>query len=86
MPLLSRLPRRSSSVRNRAPAHRPQTAPARGHLPAGVEARVRLSHELLAALLEVESRSHATLDDLEWSDAVADRMLRRRAAQASKGT
>jgi hypothetical protein len=46
-----------------------------------LEARIRLSADLLAALLEVEQRSRATLDDLEWADAVADRMLRRRAGR-----
>jgi hypothetical protein len=46
-----------------------------------VEARIRLSADLLAALLEVEGRARARLDDLEWADAVADRMLRRRAGR-----
>jgi hypothetical protein len=52
-----------------------------GPLPPAVEARVRLSADLLAALLEVERRHRATLDDLEWADAVADRIVRRRAAR-----
>jgi hypothetical protein len=46
-----------------------------------VTARVRLSADLLAALLEVEQRSRVTLDDLEWADAVAARLLRRRAGR-----
>jgi hypothetical protein len=52
-----------------------------GPLPDFVAARVRLSADLLASLLEVEQRTRATLDDIEWADAVADRMLRRRAAR-----
>jgi hypothetical protein len=38
---------------------------------------VLLSADLLAALLEVEQRDRATLDDLEWADAVAARIVRR---------
>jgi hypothetical protein len=56
----------------------PPSAPPPSPLPTLVAARVRLSADLLAALLEVEQRQRATLDDLEWADAVADRMLRRR--------
>lgn len=52
-----------------------------GPLPGFVAARARLSADLLASLLEVEQRSRATLDDIEWADAVADRMVRRRAAR-----
>lgn len=55
----------------------------RGPLPPAVEARVRLSADLLASLLEVEERRSATLDDLEWADAVADRIVRRQAARAA---
>ena len=58
-----------------------QTAPPPSPLPPPLEARIRLSADLLAALLEVEQRTRATLDDLEWADAVADRMLRRRAGR-----
>lgn len=79
MPLLSRFPRRLPTAPPRSPAPTTRPDPARRHLPAGIEARVRLSADLLGALLENESRSHATLDDLEWADALADRMLRRRA-------
>jgi hypothetical protein len=50
-----------------------------------VEARIRLSADLVAALLDVERRSRATLDDLEWADAVADRMLRRRGRAGDDG-
>jgi hypothetical protein len=39
--------------------------------------RIRLSADLLAALLEVEQRSRATLDDIEWADAVAARLVAR---------
>jgi hypothetical protein len=52
-------------------------------LPAAVAARVRLSADLLAALLEVEQRTRVTLDDIEWADAVADRLLRRQEARRS---
>ncbi|HSP39146.1 MAG TPA: hypothetical protein VLR26_15490 [Frankiaceae bacterium] len=57
--------------------------PRSGPLPAPLEARVRLSADLVAALLEVEHRTRATLDDLEWADAVAERIVRRRAARRS---
>jgi hypothetical protein len=64
------------------PSGSPSVGPlSAGPLPALVAARVRLSADLLAALLEVEQRQRATLDDLEWADAVADRMLRRRLAR-----
>ncbi|WP_370657147.1 MULTISPECIES: hypothetical protein [unclassified Frankia] len=39
---------------------------------------MRLSAELLAAILEVEGRSRATLDDMERADALADVLLARR--------
>ncbi|MCK9928142.1 hypothetical protein MXD62_13320 [Frankia sp. Mgl5] len=45
---------------------------------ARVAARIRLSAELLAAILEVEERTWATLDDMERADALADRLLARR--------
>ncbi|MCM3884571.1 hypothetical protein ND747_13035 [Frankia sp. R82] len=45
---------------------------------ARVAARTRLSVELLAALLEVEARTHATLEDIERADALAERLLVRR--------
>jgi hypothetical protein len=61
----------------------PGPTPTRSPLPPDVEARVRLSADLLASLLEVEKRQAATLDDLEWADAVADRIVRRRAARAA---
>lgn len=59
----------------------PATVRPAGPLPPSVEVRVRLSADLLAALLEVERRSRPTLDDLEWADAVADRIVRRRTAR-----
>jgi hypothetical protein len=43
------------------------------------EARNRLSAELLAAILEVEERSRASLDDIERADALAERLIARRA-------
>jgi hypothetical protein len=61
------------------PRHRIE--PASSPLPTVVAARVRLSADLLAALLELEQRHRATLDDLEWADAVADRIVRRRLAR-----
>ncbi|WP_462165917.1 hypothetical protein [Frankia sp. AiPs1] len=58
-----------------------------GSLPpsvARVAARTRLSAELLAALLEVDGRSRATLDDMERADAIADALLARRRLRASQ--
>ncbi|WP_045880335.1 hypothetical protein [Pseudofrankia sp. DC12] len=46
---------------------------------ARVAARTRLSAELLAAILEVDARQRATLDDIERADALAQRLLARRA-------
>ncbi|WP_238436112.1 hypothetical protein [Frankia sp. AgB1.9] len=46
---------------------------------ARVAARTRLSAELLAAILEVDARQRATLDDIERADALARRLLARRA-------
>jgi len=46
---------------------------------ARVAARTRLSAELLAAILEVDARRGATLDDIERADALAERLLARRA-------
>jgi hypothetical protein len=52
-----------------------------------VAARVRLSADLLAVLLEVEQRPRATLDDIEWADAMAERLLQRAVARRrSAGT
>ena len=48
-----------------------------GPLPTPIRRTVQLSADLVAALLEVEGRDRATLDDLEWADAVAARMVRR---------
>ncbi len=45
---------------------------------ARVAARTRLSAELLAAILEVDGRSRASLDDMERADALAERLLVRR--------
>ncbi|CAI7978922.1 exported hypothetical protein [Frankia sp. Hr75.2] len=52
---------------------------------ARVAARTRLSAELLAALLEVEERTRATLDDIERADALADRLLARRRDRLAAG-
>jgi hypothetical protein len=71
MPSLLRLARRRTDPPS--PERRSQTGP----LPMPVAARIRLSADLLASLLEVEQRSRATLDDIEWADAVADRLIRR---------
>ncbi len=52
-----------------------------GQLPpsvARVAARTRLSAEILAAVLEIEKRSRATLDDIERADALAERLIARR--------
>jgi len=51
-----------------------------GPLPRRVAERVRASAAALAALLEVEGRSTASLDDLEWADAVAARLVARQDA------
>ncbi|MCK9896739.1 hypothetical protein [Frankia sp. AgB32] len=45
---------------------------------ARVAARTRLSAELLAAILEVDGRSRASLEDMERADALAERLLVRR--------
>jgi len=78
VPSLLRLTRRRLSTEPAEPDV--DTFPS-GPLPDIVAARIRLSADLLASLLEVEQRTRATLDDIEWADAVADRMLRRRAAR-----
>ncbi|WP_347176879.1 hypothetical protein [Parafrankia sp. EAN1pec] len=60
---------------------RPLSARASSGLPpsvARVAARTRLSAELLAAILTVDGRSRATLDDMERADALADVLLARR--------
>ncbi|MCM3921467.1 hypothetical protein ND748_07265 [Frankia sp. AiPs1] len=63
-----------------ADCHPPSGQAARGLPPsvARVAARMRLSAELLAAILEVDGRSRATLDDMERADALADVLLARR--------
>lgn len=48
-----------------------------GPLPTPLRRVVLLSADLLSAVLEVEQRERATLDDLEWADAVAARIVRR---------
>ncbi|WP_241835531.1 hypothetical protein [Pseudofrankia asymbiotica] len=45
---------------------------------ARLAARTRLSTELLAAIIAVDGRSRATLDDMERADALADVLLARR--------
>jgi hypothetical protein len=49
---------------------------------ARLAARTRLSAELLAAIMTVEGRSRATLDDMERADALADALLARRRQRA----
>lgn len=76
------------------PAQRAETGdgleaaqPAAGVLPpsvARVAGRTRLSAELLAAILTVEGRSRATLDDMERADALADALLARRRERAGR--
>jgi hypothetical protein len=71
-----RLPSQYDGVSPRA-----RSAPAPASLPpsvARVAARTRLSAELLAAILTVDGRSRATLDDMERADALADVLLARR--------
>lgn len=46
-------------------------------LPRRVAEQVRMSADVLAALLAVEGRTTASIDDLEWADAVAERLLAR---------
>jgi hypothetical protein len=53
---------------------------------ARVAARTRLSAEILAAILEIDQRSHATLDDMERADALAARLIARRREQLRAGT
>jgi hypothetical protein len=63
-------------------AGRRTAAPGPAALPpsvARVAARTRLSAELLAAILEVDDRRRPTLDDIEHADALAARLLARRA-------
>ncbi len=60
---------------------RPQPRQASSHLPpsvARVAVRMRLSAELLAAILAVDGRFRAILDDMERADALADVLLARR--------
>ncbi|MGF7235639.1 MAG: hypothetical protein ACQSGP_11890 [Frankia sp.] len=48
-----------------------------------VAERTRLSREILAAMLEIESRTRVSLDDIERADALADRLLTRRRQRRS---
>jgi hypothetical protein len=52
---------------------------------ARVAARTRLSAELLAAILEVDGRTRASLDDIERADALAERLLVRRGHRRRAG-
>nr|WP_261560203.1 hypothetical protein [Frankia tisae] len=61
-----------------APAGWPGGVPTLPPSVARVAARTRLSAELLAAILEVDRRTRATLDDIERADALAERLLVRR--------
>ncbi|CAO5245877.1 hypothetical protein [Frankia sp. AgKG'84/4] len=87
-----RLATREHAAGRRAPAVVPppridDTTPRRpAALPpsvARVAARNRLSADLLAALLTVDGRSRATLDDMERADALADALLARRRQRAT---
>lgn len=49
-----------------------------------VAERTRLSREILAAMLEIESRTRVSLDDIERADALADRLLTRRRQRQSE--
>lgn len=51
---------------------------------ARVAARTRLSAELLAAILTVDGRTRATLDDMERADALADVLLTRRRERVAR--
>jgi hypothetical protein len=78
------------SLRSRIadPVSRRCAEPARhrsGPLPRQVAERVRASAAALAALLEVEGRSTVNLDDLEWADAVAARLVARHASAGPCG-
>jgi hypothetical protein len=53
-------------------------------LPPPIQARVRLSADLVSALLELEGRQRPTLDDLEWADALAARMADLQAQRLTK--
>jgi hypothetical protein len=64
--------------RQRCARTTPTASPA---LPPRLRQRVQLSADLLAALLEMESRDRPTLDDLEWADAVAARISVRQEAR-----
>jgi hypothetical protein len=80
-----RLPRQSDITGVTGAQPRPATAAT--PLPpsvARVAARTRLSAELLAALLAVDGRSRATLDDMERADALADALLARRRQRAGQ--
>jgi hypothetical protein len=52
---------------------------------ARVATRTRLSAELLAAILAVDGRPRATLDDMERADALADALLARRRRRVGGG-
>lgn len=68
-------------------APRPLSSRPPGTLPpsvAKVAARTRLSAELLAAILTVDGRTRATLDDMERADALADVLLTRRRERESR--
>lgn len=62
---------------SRVRRHHCSCTPQEGPLPTPLRRVVQLSADLVAALLEVEGRDRATLNDLEWADAVAARMMRR---------
>lgn len=66
----------------------PQVRRPHGQLPpsvARVAARTRLSAEILAAVLEIEERSRATLDDIERADALAERLIARHRQRQTLG-
>ncbi len=55
-----------------------------GPLPSPLRRVVLLSADLVAAVLEVERRDRATLDDLEWADAVAAWIVRRESERSRR--
>lgn len=66
------------SIRAQVGAPNPQPSPDLPPSVARVAVRTRLSAELLAAMLTVDGRTRATLDDMERADALADALLTRR--------
>ncbi len=78
---LAHLTSRPTTTTRPAVPTAPGSAPVLPPSVARVAARTRLSAELLAAVLEVERRTRATLEDIERADALAERLLVRRGAR-----